>query len=82
MMDKFGFTEEEARIAIHLDKAEELLDKLMEDDPGHSLASIIWRETHTHEHFSALHRQLGLRVLRRDYPKGWGYVPPRDGEEE
>jgi|SRR5919107_2561776 primosomal protein N'' len=82
-MDKFGFTEQEARISIYLDIAEELLDELMEEsDPQSSIARIIWTETHTHEHFNALHRQLALRVLRRNYPEGWGYVPPGDHEEE
>lgn len=77
----FGFTEKEARISLYLEKAEELFDQLSreyedEDDPGDLLARLIWAETHTHEYFSALHRKLGIRVLSRHYPKGWGYVPP------
>lgn len=83
VMDNFGYTEQEARIAIYLDEAERLLDELREEnDPGAKLANVIWRETHTHEHFNALHRVLAMRVLRRNYPKGWGYSPPRDDEEE
>ncbi len=82
-MKKFGFTEQEARISLHLDKAEELLDELMEEsDPDLGITQIIWSETHIHEHFNALHRQLGLRVLHRDYPEGWGYEDPLDDEEE
>jgi hypothetical protein len=86
MMDNFGYTEQEARISIHLARAEELLDELMREsisgDNGRSLlAHILWTETHVHEHFNALRRYLALRVLRRNYPKGWGYVPPADEEQ-
>ena len=28
-------------------------------------------ETSISQHFSALYRELGLRVLRRSYPEGW-----------
>lgn len=83
MMSKFGYTEKEARIAILLEEAEKLLRELTrENDPGSTLGDIIWRETHTQEHFNALHRQLGIRVLRRDYPEGWGYTPPKDENEQ
>lgn len=79
----FGFTEKEARISLYLEKAEELFDELTieaqdEDEPADLLARLIWVETHTHEYFSALHRKLGIRVLHRDYPNGWGYAPPRN----
>ncbi len=33
------------------------------------------------QHFSALYRELGVRVLRRTFPEGWGGTPPT-GEEE
>jgi hypothetical protein len=87
MMDDFGYTEQEARIAIHLDKAEELLDQLMRGNDTESgsaslLGHIVWTETHTHEHFNALRRRLGMRVLGRNYPKGWGHVPPENNEEQ
>ena len=85
-MDNFGFTEQEARVSIYLDRAEELLDELMrervsDDEGGSLLAHIVWTETHTHEHFNALRRYLALRVLRRNYPKGWGYTPPEEEEQ-
>ena len=86
-MNNYGFTEQEARIFILLDKAEDLLDELMrarypDEDGGGLLAHIVWTETHTHEHFNALRRHLGLSILRRNYPKGWGYIPPEDENED
>lgn len=82
-MEEFGYTEPEARVSIHLEEAEDLLTELeRESNPGYSVGHFVWRETHVREHFRALHRQLGVRVLRRDYPEGWGYVPPREDEEE
>ena len=84
-MDEFGFTEQEARISIHLEEAERLLEELMREetpDSGASLlARIVWRETHINEYFRALHRELAMRVLRRNYPKGWGYVHPAEEEQ-
>lgn len=84
MMSKFGYAEREARVAIYLEEAERLLTELTEEDDSVSdLGNIIWKETHTREHFRALHRQLGVFVLRRDYPEGWGYVHLRgDGEKD
>ncbi len=82
MMGKFGYTEKEARVAIHLEDAERLLVELTrEDDSMTYLGNIIWRETHTREHFRALHRQLGIFVLHRDYPEGWGYVSPENDDQ-
>lgn len=34
------------------------------------------------QHFSHLSRWLGLRVLHRDYPQGWGYSAPSKEEED
>jgi hypothetical protein len=82
-MEKFGFTEREARVSIYLDEAENLLTELeLETFPGPNIGHIVWRETHVREHFRALHRQLAIRVLRRDYPEGWGYRPAEGDEEE
>lgn len=76
MMSNFGYTEREARVAIHLEEAEKLLDELMvEIDPRPALGRIVWTETHTHEQFSALRRRLAMLVIRRDYPDGWGHMP-------
>jgi hypothetical protein len=85
MMDEFGFTEQEARISIYLREAENLLEELMREDSSESgvsiLGNIVWRETHITEYFRALHRELAMRVLRRTYPKGWGYIPPEEEEQ-
>jgi hypothetical protein len=85
-MERFGFTEQEARIFIYLREAEDLFDKITREDlpesqAGSLVAHFIWTETHTHEHFNALRRHLAQRVLSRHYPKGWGYVPPEEAEE-
>jgi primosomal protein N'' len=82
-MDQFGYTEQEARVSIYLDEAEKLLTELeRQDQPGKSVGHIVWREMHVREHFNALRRQLALRVLRRDYPEGWGYRRSKDEEEQ
>jgi hypothetical protein len=86
VMERFGFTEQEARIFIYLREAEDLFDKITREDlpesqAGSLVAHFIWTETHTHEHFNALRRHLAQRVLSRHYPKGWGYVPPEEAEE-
>jgi len=82
-MEKFGNTDQEARVSIYLDEAEKFLTELeRQDQPRKSVGHIVWRETHVREHFNALRRQLALRVLRRDYPEGWGYSRPKDDEME
>ena len=81
-MEKFGLTEKEARILVHLEEAEKLFDELRDEvDPVASLGRIIWAETHTHEDFNSLYRRLGMLVLRRNYPDGCGYVPPKNEEQ-
>jgi 16S rRNA C967 or C1407 C5-methylase (RsmB/RsmF family) len=34
------------------------------------------------QHFSALYRELGVRVLQRTFSEGWGGTTPTDEEEE
>jgi hypothetical protein len=34
------------------------------------------------QHFAALRRELGARVLRRDYPDGWGWIRVKDPTNE
>ena len=81
-MERFGYTEKEARAAAHLDDAERLFDELRREyEPEPDLAAIIWAQTHTHEHFNALRRRLGVGVLRRDYPEGWGRLDPLEDED-
>jgi hypothetical protein len=55
-------------------------EDIPESESGSLFAHFIWTETHTHEHFNALRRHLAQRVLSRNYPKGWGYVPPEEEE--
>jgi precorrin-4 methylase len=84
-VEKFGFTEREARIYLHLEEAEKLFAELAkenDDDPVSDLARIVWVDTHTREHFQALYRRLGIRVLRRRYPQGWGYLPPENEDRD
>jgi len=81
LMRKFGYTEKEARISVLLDEAEDLFAELIQGDPGSDLGKIVWTETHVRERFNDLHRRLALRVLRRDYPEGWGHMPSEDEEE-
>ncbi len=45
------------------------------------LGLIVWRDTHISEHFRGLRRELAMRVLRRNYPKARGYVPPKEEEQ-
>ena len=87
-MERFGFTEHEARIFVHLNEAERLLEQsttsedASELDEGAMLGDIIWTETHTHEAFNSLYRRLGIRVLRRRYPQGWGGARRREEEDQ
>lgn len=81
-MEKYGFTEQEARVSLHLEKAEELLTELERERWPKSIGHLIWSETHTREHFKALRRLLAVRVLRRDYPEGWGYEPAKESDDE
>lgn len=88
-MERFGFTEQEARVFVHLNEAEKLLDQLTmgedvsESDEGSILGHIVWTETHTFEAFNSLYRRLAVRVLRRRYPEGWGaYRRSADGDQD
>ena len=41
-------------------------------DIANSIAFRVETEARILQHFTALHRELGMRVLRRSYPDGWG----------
>lgn len=72
-MEKFGFTDKEARAFVHLVEARDLFAELAEvTDSTTRLQNVVWRDTHTFEHFRALFRTLAIRVLEREYPDGWG----------
>jgi hypothetical protein len=35
-----------------------------------------------YQHFAALNRALGQRVLRRNFPEGWGFGPAPEEEQQ
>jgi hypothetical protein len=51
-------------------------------DMGSSMHYAAEVETRIGQHFEALYRGLGRRVLRRNYPEGWGQGFPVAEEEE
>jgi hypothetical protein len=82
-----GFEEDEATAFWHLQRAAKLMFGTSkteiiehvaheEGEINKELADIIHGgiigETRVFQHFLALYRELGARVLRRDYPAGWG----------
>lgn len=80
-MRRFGFEEKEAEALYHLDKARDLFDEIsVGDEKG--FAKLLFFEMDAGTLFRQLRRHLAMRVLRRNYPEGWGYVPPTDDEEE
>jgi hypothetical protein len=53
-----------------------------DDEEGQKHAVLLhgaarWHSRALH-HFAALRRELGVRVLRRDYPDGWGWIREED----
>ena len=87
LMRLYGFEEKEARAAYHLGIAEELFEELSEetyDTRGVPRARGVEAWMHDEmdfgEHFHALRNQLARRVLRRDYPEGWGRRPGASSE--
>ena len=50
-------------------------------DIANSIAFRVETEARILQHFAALHRELGMRVLRRSYPDGWGQEPFVEEEE-
>jgi hypothetical protein len=82
LMRLYGFEEKEARVAYHLGLAEELFEELSEEAyrrGGFAAVRGVHAWMHDEmdfgEHFHALRNQLARRVLRRDYPEGWGTRP-------
>ena len=81
----YGFDEDEALAYWHLRHAGTLLLAMRrtgaaklagEGDESDRLASMVHStaqiESNVVQHLSALRRELGDRVLRRNYPEGWG----------
>ncbi len=84
-MRRYGYNEREAQAAYHLHRAWDLFEEMDEEavDEGASHGSAlqeevykfgmrVFRDMHFGTHFAELNRWLGMRVLRRDYPEGWG----------
>jgi hypothetical protein len=51
-------------------------------DIANSIAFRVESEARILQHFTALHRELGMRVLRRSYPDAWSQPPFFDEEKE
>jgi hypothetical protein len=73
---RYGFDAKEARASYHLREAGKLFEELhaeyveelhAEYDSPWVAATLGFRV-----HFAALSQELGMRVLRRNYPDGWG----------
>lgn len=91
-----GFEEDEATAFWHLQRAAtlivemsktEILEHVAHEEGviSRELADIIHGaivgESRVFQHFLALYRELGARVLRRDYPTGWGRAPSEEDKE-
>ena len=94
---RFGFEEKEAGAFWHLTQAKLLMIDFKRDDAHEAIQSSNARdqagfallnahemakaEANVFSHFLALERELASRVLRRDYPEGWGRAEPFDEDE-
>jgi hypothetical protein len=72
LMVRWSFEDEETRLANVEEEygalsAVQRAGREMSDSASHA-AEV---EARIGQHFSALYRELGLRVLRRSYPEGW-----------
>jgi hypothetical protein len=88
LMRLYGFEEKEARAAYHLGIAEQLFEEISEEEAYErrrvprvrGVEAWMHDEMDFGEHFHALRNQLARRVLRRDYPEGWGRRPEASSE--
>lgn len=81
LIERFGFEEKEAEAFYHLNKARDLFDELSVGDERR-FAKLLFFEMDAGTLFRQLRRHLAVRVLRRNYPEGWGYIPPEDTEKK
>jgi hypothetical protein len=84
IMRRNGLDEREALAAYHLHRAWEGFEELYgynDDDPILGFGQDLQNQIYFGVHFSALNKMLGLRVLQRDYPEGWGGRPATSTEE-
>ena len=92
-----GFEEDETTAYWHLQRAAKLMFGMSkteiiehvaheEGEINKELADIIHGaiigESRVFQHFLALYRELGARVLRRDYPAGWGSAASEEDKED
>jgi hypothetical protein len=77
IVETHGTTKQEARIIYHLDSARELINDL-EPPEGWSIRNRVSVELN----LRALYRLIGIRVLERNYPEGWGFIPQYEDEQE
>ena len=87
LMRPYGLEEKEARAAYHLGITEELFEEISEEayrrggfPTVRGVRAWMHDEMDFGEHFHALRNQLARRVLRRDYPEGWGRRPGASSE--
>ena len=93
LREDFGFDEAEATAYWHLEQARSSMvdmrlvgfDQDREKDNfsiTHSIMFVSEGESRMLRHFDALHKELGMRVLKRHYPNGWGYEPEEDEDQD
>ena len=68
----YGFDEDEALAYWHLRHAGILLLAMRRTEAPETIGGRAQIESNVLQHLSALRRELGDRVLRRNYPEGWG----------
>ena len=68
----YGFDEDEALAYWHLRHAGILLLAMRRTGAPETIGGRAQIESNVLQHLSALRRELGDRVLRRNYPEGWG----------
>lgn len=76
LMERFGYTEQEARAAFHLGRAEDLLeevflDSALEGGGGRGVGKLVWMAYYG-QHFGAIKGLLARKSAGRAYPEGWG----------
>lgn len=75
LMRRNGLTETEAVAAYHLGRALDAFKEVYPVDENAIDAGLfteLRNDMHFGLHFDALYKILGIRVLHRDYPEGWG----------
>jgi hypothetical protein len=83
VMRRYGYAENEAEVAYHLERAQELLAEMLEESFARSgssglpgVVARIFRMSYVEPHFRALFALLDRRVLGRHYPGRLGSPEP------